>query len=123
MKYAVLSDDDEWIYPFAKHQHWMHWIQNTVERHRFQGQKNVFMDKCPEYRNMSDSDLEKIINENGEELQRMLSKMQMYSSNILGSNAYFYKRRTELQALMEQEGMCRICENTFFENIDFFFSP
>ena len=32
--------------------------------------------------------------------------MQKFNANIAGSNAYFVKRRKELEALMEQEGMC-----------------
>ena len=67
--------------------------------------------------NLSDADLEKIIDKNEDELKDLLSKMQMYSANLLGSNAYFYKRRTELQGLMAQEGMCRLWYIFIFEEI------
>ena len=45
LKYAVKSTDGEWIYPFVRHMRWLHWIQNTVERHRFNSQKLVFLQK------------------------------------------------------------------------------
>ena len=108
LKYCYKASNGEWIYPFARNNRWLHWVQNTVERHRFNSQKIVFLQKSPEFANLSDEELKKIIDKNENELKDLLSKMQMYSSNILGSNAYFYKRRTELQGLMEQEGMSRV---------------
>ena len=127
LKYAVKSYDGEWIYPFARNMRWLHWIQNTVERHRFNSQKLVFLQKHPEFANLSDAELEKMIDKNEDELKDLLSKMQMYSSNLLGSNAYFYKRRTELQGLMAQEGMWRMWYFFIFEEVRLkkliFFSP
>ena len=49
--------------------------------------------------------LRNILNENGDEFTMLLHRMQKFNSNIAGSNAYFYKRKIELEALIEQEGM------------------
>ena len=32
--------------------------------------------------------------------------MQKFNANIVGSNAYFFKRRNELESLIEQEEIC-----------------
>ena len=32
--------------------------------------------------------------------------MTTFNANIVGSNAYFFKKRGELESLMDQEGMC-----------------
>ena len=44
LKYYTLVDtpnEKENIYPFAHHPTWMHWAQNTAERHRYNTQKSV----------------------------------------------------------------------------------
>ena len=50
--------------------------------------------------------LKQILNEGGEALNNLLNRMQKFNANIEGSNAYFFKRRNKLEALMEQEGIC-----------------
>ena len=37
-------------------------------------------------------------------IQEIVGRMQMFSSNILGSDAYFIKHRKQLEALMQQKG-------------------
>ena len=32
--------------------------------------------------------------------------MQTFNANIVGSNAYFWNKKKELEALMDQEGIC-----------------
>ena len=65
----------------------------------------MYLRKNPEDENLTKEALRSILNENGEDLEKLLSRMQKFNSNIVGSNAYFYKRRSELEGLMEQEGM------------------
>ena len=65
------------------------------------GQRNVYLKKNPEDENLTEEGLKSILNENGEELEKLLSRMQKFNTNIVGSNAYFYKRRSELESLME----------------------
>ena len=55
---------------------------------------------------MTEEALCNILNEGGEELEKILGRMQKFNANISGSNAYFYKRRKELEALIQQEGLC-----------------
>ena len=104
LRVAYLKDGN-WFYPFANDYRWIHWAQNTVERHRFLKQKSVYISKRPSFSNLSEDELLEIVNANGEESRQLLSSMRAYSGNILGSNAYFLRRRMELEALMVQEGL------------------
>ena len=62
------------------------------------------MKKIDDY-NLTEDLLQNILNEGGEELKKMLNYMKKFNSNIIGSNAYFFKCRSKLELLIEQEGM------------------
>ena len=99
------------IYPFVVHDSWCFWAQNTDERHRFQKQQNFYWNNAGDHRNYSLEDLVKILEdrhnpEHAEQLRDILSKMSRYAANILGSPAYFRKKRQELEAVMGQLGCC-----------------
>ena len=55
--------------------------------------------------NLTKEELTKIVTENVPEFKLILGRMSKYNSNITGSNSYFYKKRGELEALMEQEDL------------------
>ena len=104
--YCIKRDDDSLYYPFAEHDRWMYWAQNTDERHRFNSQKNVYLDKSPDHANLSLEEINKMVRQkNYDSLQQITGWMQMYSSNILGSDGYFAKKRKDLEALMQQGGL------------------
>jgi Helitron helicase-like domain at N-terminus/PIF1-like helicase len=96
-----------YLYPFAQHERWMYWMQNTVERHRFQQQKRVCLDKLPnQVTSMNIDELNSFIARGDlEGVRAITGNMQMFSANILGSDAYFSKKRRELESLMQQKGM------------------
>ena len=107
LKHCMCDDaKEEHAHPFAEHNRWMHWAQNTSERHRANGQKNVCSNKNSEDDNLTQAQLKTAIENVGEELQKLSGRMQKIDANISGSNACFVKRRKESEALMEQEGMC-----------------
>ena len=97
-----------WFYPFVEHDRWFHWAQNTAERHRINLQKNVYLRDYPEDANLTMKELGEIIKENGERFRQILGRMNKCNANINGSNAYFYKRRKELEAMMDQLGPCTL---------------
>ena len=106
LNYAVYSETlHAYIYPFAEHSRWVHWAQNTEERHRFNTQRQVFLRKNDAVANLTEDNLRRIVNEGGDELNALVRKMHVYTANIIGSNSYFYKKRKELEALMECHGM------------------
>ena len=99
--------DGTYEYPFAQHERWMFWTQNTIERHRFQQQKRICIGKLPnQITGMDMEELNASIDAgNADALRAVAGKMQMFTANILGSNAYFAKGRCELQSLMGEKGM------------------
>jgi hypothetical protein len=107
LKYCV-SIDGAYKYPFSEHITWMHWAQNTAERHRHNSQKSVYLNKNPEDDNLTEEELIAMVNERGPKLEKLIGRMQIFNANICGSNAYFNKKRRELNALIEQEGMCTL---------------
>ena len=58
--------------------------------------------KHSEDSNLAEEALRNILNEEGEELENILGRMQKFNPNITGSNAYFYKRRKELFCQFKQ---------------------
>ena len=100
--------EPEYLYPFAEHGRWVNWTQNIGEWHRFNCQRNVYLQKNPEDANLNENELRKIVQDNGPELKRIINRMQTYNSNIVGSNAYFYGKRCELETLTNQKDPCKI---------------
>ena len=97
LKYSYFSSvKNEWIYPFVRHQRWVHWSQNTAERHRVNSQRNYYIKKTPADANMTEEELRRIVNDGGDEFLQLLGRMQKYNANISGSNSYFYKKKSNL---------------------------
>ena len=80
----------------------MHWDQNTIERRRTQGDKNMFLSRNSKMTNLTNTELQRIVNRDGEELQEIVKNMQICNSNIVGSNVYFYKDRRNPESLIER---------------------
>ena len=106
LKYAIFDRAKNlWWYPFATDKRWMHWAQNTAERHRCQGQRGVYLDKTSEDANITEDELRLLVEKNDDGLKQLISRMQKFNSNVTGSAAYFYKKRCELEALIDAKGM------------------
>ena len=61
------------------------------------------MKKNPYDDNLIENELRDIVSNGGDKLNKLMSRMQKFNSNVVGSNTYFYKKRNELEALMEQK--------------------
>ena len=83
----------------------MHCAQNLEKRHRFLSQRRIFLRRNTKLENISEEILRRILTTQGPEFKELINSMQLYNSNIVGSNVYFYKRRRELEALMEVKGI------------------
>ena len=103
--YNPLEAPTEWLYPFVEHDRFIHWIQNMVERHRAQGQRNFWIGRNDKFSSLSNEELLAIINEQGEEYDTLLGSMQSYNGNINGSPQYLFKKRKLLEAMIDQLGM------------------
>jgi len=109
MKYCVkkVTDDGgtEWHYPFVEDDRFVHWAQNTIERHRAQQQRGVLLHQNEEFANCSNEEMEQMLNEGGPRFEALVSKMQAFNANLNGSPQYLYKQRKSLEGIMEAEGM------------------
>ena len=77
------------VFPFARHLRWMHYGQNTAERHRFLGQRRVFLRRNTHFENLSEEYLRQIVLFKTDEYNELIRSMQVYNANLVGSNAYF----------------------------------
>jgi hypothetical protein len=105
--YCIAKEDGIYHYPFVQHERWPYWVQNTREHHSFQQQKTMVMKKLPtQITGMNMDELNEFIRaRNPDQMRSLTGKMQMYSANIMGSDAYFAKARRELESLMQEKGM------------------
>ena len=114
-KLYVEGKTNEWSYPFVESDRFVHWIQNTVERHRAAGQRSFWISKHSEYANLSVDELHSIINHGGLELKSLIMSMQSQNANITGSPQYLYKKRKLLESLCQQKVRTgNSLENLFF---------
>ena len=94
LKHCAHDDTkNECVRPFAQRNPWIYWAQNTSERHGANGQKNFCLKNNSGDNNLTEEKLKTIINNGGEDLQKILGRMQTFNANISGINAYFVKRR------------------------------
>jgi len=80
--YAVPRENGTgfFYYPFADHARWPFWSQNTVERHRFQKQKQVYLDKHPEDVNLTADEIQTMMDNNDvNSLQKITSLRYQYN--------------------------------------------
>ena len=94
------ANTDQLYYPYAQHPRFKFWFYDRLRRHRSLKQCKVFMKHNPQEANLSIKELKQLIS-NGDSLIFM-KKLSSYSSNITGSDAYWHKRRSELEATFEQ---------------------
>ena len=87
------ENDPEFIYPFVKHERFIHFLQNTNERHRAFSQRGFWLSKHSEFGSMDEIEMAAVINQGGEQLRKLLGSMQSYNANINGSPQYLYQKR------------------------------
>ena len=100
------TNEPEFIYPFVKHERFIHFLQNTVERHRAFSQRGFWLNRNSEFANMDENEMKTVISQGGEDLRKLLGSMQSYNANINGSPQYLYQKRKLLENLIEQHGLC-----------------
>ena len=96
----------ELMYPFVGHSKWMYWVQNTSERHRLNQLKQVYQKLPPEHTGMEMEELRMISFAHDEaDLRRVASQMQMFNANILRSDSYSFKKKKEVEGMMQAQGL------------------
>lgn len=102
-RYAIIqttNEMDEYYYPFARNPRFCHYIQNVDERHRIYSQANYFIYDCDLSLTVQDF---VHIQHDQQRLSEFKGKITRYAANITGSPSYFYQRRKELEAVIEQK--------------------
>ena len=103
IKFCVKNNVGEWVYPFATHERVAGWLESMIIRKRIMSQANYCMRQNPELQHTTISELAAISrNEGG---RRFVQNIYKYTSNISGSDPYWFQRRRELIAQAEQEGL------------------
>lgn len=101
IKYAE-NKDGRWIYRFALHPRFACWAFNMIERKRILQQTGIFLKQNPGEVHLTTEELQQMITNNSSHV--FLSKISRYLANLTGSNAYWFKAREDLKAIVHHVG-------------------
>ncbi|XP_066929609.1 uncharacterized protein [Clytia hemisphaerica] len=102
IKFAELNENGKWYYRFASHPRFAFWGFNMLYRKRLINQGNFFIKQNPGDANLSIDELQDMINNNNYSF--VMKKLQRYSKNVTGTNAYWYDVKEKLKATITQMG-------------------
>ena len=111
-----IEGSNQFSYPFVESDRFVYWMQNTIERHRAAGQRSFWISKHSDFASMTENELQKVIDDGGQEFRQLVSSMQSFNANIAGSNQYLYKKRKLLESLCEQK-VSQCIHNFYFISI------
>ncbi len=100
MKVVVKNSQGNDYYPIASHPRFKFWMYDRLRRHRSLEQCKIYMQQQKEDANLTIEQLKRLMT-NGDSTGFM-KKMSSYAANITGSDAYWSRRRSELEATFEQ---------------------
>ena len=101
IKFGDISDG-RLTYRFACHPRFSYWALNMIQRKRALQQTAVYLKQNPGDPHIFLTDIEYLKENNY--LERMLQNMSRYTANILGSNAYWQKQKSDLKAIVAKKG-------------------
>ena len=101
LKYAE-KKDGKWFYRFATHPRFAYWALNMIQRKRILQQTGIFLKQNPGEAHLTTEELQQMAFNNN--ANAFLSKISRYLSNITGSNAYWYKAKEDLKAIISHTG-------------------
>lgn len=90
-------------YPFAEHERFSFWMVDRIRRHRCLSQSSIYLSRNPNDAALSMEELKSML-QNGN-IKQLVGRMYAYTSNIVGSDSYWSKKRKELEATMQQKGV------------------
>jgi len=101
LKYAE-KKDGRWNYRFASHPRFAYCAFNMIERKRILQQTGIFLKQNPGEAHLTTEELKQMISNNS--IHVFLSKISRYLANLTGSNAYWFKAREDLKAIVHHVG-------------------
>ncbi|XP_066932700.1 uncharacterized protein [Clytia hemisphaerica] len=102
IKFAEIDDKGKWFYRFASHPRFSFWGFNMLYRKRLISQGNFFIKQNPGEANLSIEDLQDLVRDNDHYV--VMKKLQRYSKNVTGTNAYWCDVKEKLKATITQMG-------------------
>ena len=106
---AKVHGTDDYIYPFAQHERFGGYIHDFIERHRTLNQANYCMSKNEDLKSVTVEELSALAR-NSLAHSSLVQRIYKYTSNVTGSDPFWFQRRRELVAQSDQEGL----EGTIF---------
>lgn len=103
IKYVCKDSNGELYYPYTSHPRFLFYVSDRLRRHRTLNQSKVYLKQNNEDASLTIQELKEIISKNDSELNGMIKRMSAYSANITGSDAFWHRRKLELQATFEQK--------------------
>lgn len=94
--------DSKWIYRFANHPRFSYWALNMIQRKQILQQTGIFLKQNPGEQHLTMEELREMVNNNNTNL--FLNKLSRYVTNITGSDAYWYKAKEDLKAIIQHAG-------------------
>ena len=92
----------KWIYRFASHPRFAYWALNMIQRKRVLQQSAIFLKQNPGEAHLTVDELRELAASNNS--NTFLSKISRYVANIVGSDAYWFKVREDLKAIVTTVG-------------------
>jgi len=101
LKYAE-KKDGKWKYHFATHPRFAYWALNMIQMKQILQQTGIFLKQNPGEAHLTTEELQQMAANNNTDA--FLSKISRYLSNVTGSNAYWYKAKEDLKAIISHAG-------------------
>ena len=90
------------MYRFANHPRFSYWGLNMIQRKQILQQTGIFLKQNPGEQHLTMEELREMVNNNNTNL--FLNKLSRYVTNITGSDAYWYKEKEDLKAIIQHAG-------------------
>ena len=103
--------DEKWVYRFSSHPRFSYWALNMIQRKRILQQSGIFLIQNPSEAHLTLDELRQMATSN--DSNTLISKISRYVANIGGSNAYWYKVREDLKAIITTVGTPTIFRHIF----------
>jgi hypothetical protein len=107
-KFADINLDGSYYYRFASHQTFAFWMMNMNRRHALLNQTSIYTNQNTEVKNLPFEELQKMVREG--KADKFMHGLHRYAANLPGTEGFWYKQTTELQALVTNLG----CPTLFF---------
>ena len=94
--------DNKWIYRFANHPRFSYWALNMIQRKQILQQTGIFLKQNPGEQHLTLEEIREMVDNNNANL--LMTKLSRYTTNISGSDAYWYKAKEDLKAIIQHAG-------------------